>query len=185
MPGRYKHPDQSGYGGIYKYESNSPKINWIGNIILLEGYPGNVLSGVGFAKGHVGENCRDNILVWLGNDEYPGSIPPDCFTITTDRSVYDNARDAWIESHPEVPRLPDDPFTVSVDNVNDLDPQLTQLFLDEPEPEPLPEPDPDPEHYHPALLLAIEALGDRIDVLEAEIDAEREARRAGGAALSQ
>jgi hypothetical protein len=40
-----------------------------------------------------------NVIVWLGEGEYPARIPPG-FTVTTDRRVWDDARDAWFDAHP-------------------------------------------------------------------------------------
>lgn len=42
-----------------------------------------------------------NVIVWLGEGEYPARIPPG-FTVTTDRSVWDDARDAWFDAHPSM-----------------------------------------------------------------------------------
>ncbi len=40
-------------------------------------------------------------MVWLGDGPFPGSLPT-CFTITTDRSVWDAAARAWDVAHPGV-----------------------------------------------------------------------------------
>jgi hypothetical protein len=40
-------------------------------------------------------------MVWLGPGSFPGSLPS-CFTITTDRSVWDAAARAWDIAHPGV-----------------------------------------------------------------------------------
>jgi hypothetical protein len=40
------------------------------------------------------QNCSNNIVVWLGRGRYPDPLP-DCFTLTTDISVWNTAVDAW------------------------------------------------------------------------------------------
>jgi hypothetical protein len=52
-------------------------------------------------------SCRDNVLVWLGPGD-PGPVP-DCFAVVRDRGVWERARAAWLENHPEIMRLPQDP----------------------------------------------------------------------------
>jgi hypothetical protein len=42
-------------------------------------------------------NCSNNTIVWTGEGEMPDreSYPSECFTIVTDRAVWDEAVDAW------------------------------------------------------------------------------------------
>jgi len=40
-------------------------------------------------------------MVWLGPGDYPVPLPS-CFTVTKDRSVWDNAVAAWKANHPHV-----------------------------------------------------------------------------------
>jgi hypothetical protein len=50
-------------------------------------------------------SCSNNILVWLGVGSFPGDLKTDpttgqpCFTITTDISVWENARSNWLAAH--------------------------------------------------------------------------------------
>jgi hypothetical protein len=45
--------------------------------------------------------CSNNVMVWLGGGDYPTTLP-DCFTVTSDRSVWDTAVQAWKAQHPHV-----------------------------------------------------------------------------------
>jgi len=45
--------------------------------------------------------CSNNVMVWLGPGSYPAPLPS-CFTITTDRTVWDRAVTAWKQAHPQV-----------------------------------------------------------------------------------
>jgi hypothetical protein len=293
----------TGSGAIFKYWSNSPSLVLENNIFLIESISGLTRYGLSNWQHHAKEllgfraeygqlkECKNNVIVWLGDGPYPGNIPndPNCITVTTDKSVWNDARVNWIASHPSVPRLPLDPMSVEL-QADGFTPQIVQLAETEPtDPLPLkidrvsatvtsdtsvqveffmdpaatgqtdygptqtlgsvhgPEtdlltyhrqsisglepgttywfkvsgctvadlcdesdllsfttsggvslpPEPSPEHYHPELLQAIEDLAarltvieatsveGRLDALEAAIEAERDARRAAGAALAQ
>jgi hypothetical protein len=139
MPHRYREPGVSGFGNIYKSESNSPVVNWVDNIILIEGDEGKIKGGLEYSSGQLGE-CRNNVIIWLGSGDYPGDIPKDenCVRVIKDRSVWDEARANWIANHPSVPTLPGDPFTVSVDDSFDLSPEVTQLDVGAPNSQPDP-----------------------------------------------
>ncbi len=43
--------------------------------------------------------CSNNTMVWLGSARYPKTLPS-CFTVTTDRAVWDHAVSAWSAAHP-------------------------------------------------------------------------------------
>jgi len=45
-------------------------------------------------------SCSNNIMVWLGSGAFPEPVPA-CFTLTTDKSVWDNAVAAWRTRHPD------------------------------------------------------------------------------------
>lgn len=206
-PARHEGRDYTGSGPIFKYSGNSPSLVLENNIFLIEDVPSDDnepsrwLSKAGKRLGFRGDwgllkGCEENIIVWLGSGVYPGNLPddPNCVTVTTDKSVWDNARAAWIAGHPTVPRLAQDPITVEL-KADGFTPQVVALDVGAP-PNPDPDPDPPPpdaEHYHPDLIRAIEDLTARVDALgsvdlsdiEAAIEAERAARRAAGAALSQ
>jgi hypothetical protein len=46
------------------------------------------------------ESCSGNVMVWLGDGPFPGPPLPSCFTVTTDRTVWDDAVAAWKARHP-------------------------------------------------------------------------------------
>jgi hypothetical protein len=48
-------------------------------------------------------SCSNNVMVWLGSGPFPATLPS-CFTITTDRAVWDNAVASWIARHPDLVR---------------------------------------------------------------------------------
>jgi hypothetical protein len=43
-------------------------------------------------------DCANNTMVWLGPGSYPAELPA-CFTLTTDRAVWDDAVADWIGRH--------------------------------------------------------------------------------------
>jgi hypothetical protein len=45
-------------------------------------------------------DCSNNVMVWLGPGEFPATLPS-CFTVTTDRGVWDRAVAAWVEWYHE------------------------------------------------------------------------------------
>jgi hypothetical protein len=45
--------------------------------------------------------CANNVMVWLGPGDFPTTLP-DCFTVTKDRTVWDNAVADWLARHPDV-----------------------------------------------------------------------------------
>lgn len=150
MPGPYGYDDSSvmGHGEIFKTSEYGTDIALENNIFLVEGlaktgaesslWPAQNFYLLGF-KDRI-TSCSNNVIVWLGEGPYPGNIPddPSCITVTTDRTVWDNARAAWLAGHPLVARLygVDDPAPQQ-DTALDPAPEL------EPDPEPTPEPDPD------------------------------------------
>ena len=46
-------------------------------------------------------DCANNVMVWLGPGDFPGTLPA-CFTITKDRTVWDNAVADWLARHPQI-----------------------------------------------------------------------------------
>ncbi len=100
--------DGLGHGAFFKWHlwddparSLSPQLALHGNIFMLErvGGPGGDRMGVPPEQVVA---CSDNVIVWLGSGPFPGVLPPGCFTVTTDRRVWDDAVADWIVRHPEV-----------------------------------------------------------------------------------
>ena len=98
--------DGLGHGGFFKWHlwenptaSLSPMLVLHGNVFMAErvGLVGPERMGV--PPGRL-VSCSNNVMVWLGPGDYPGSLPA-CFTVTTDRRVWDAAVADWMRRHPE------------------------------------------------------------------------------------
>jgi hypothetical protein len=94
-----------GHGPFFKWnmdDDNSPQLSLHDNIFRVD-QPSNGINGLGIPAGKL-VDCSNNIVVWLGEGAYPGSLPEtfdgsSCFTITTDKSVWDNAVQDWMDRH--------------------------------------------------------------------------------------
>lgn len=146
MPGPYGHDDPSvkGHGPLFKYQAESPDLVLRNNIFLMESYVSTKYtirsrsasaSLLGFQGGKLAA-CSGNVIVWTGPGEFPGNIPADssCVTVTTDMTVWENARATWLAEHPLVARI---------DGVDEPAPVPDPEPIPEPEPEPTPGPEPD------------------------------------------
>lgn len=95
----YKGPSPSS-GGFFKVEHDLVGINvsWVveGNIFRADGPSG-------FATLCLNQQgrftARDNIMVWLGEGDYPCALPSG-WRLTRDKSVWDNAVADWKARHP-------------------------------------------------------------------------------------
>ena len=92
-----------GHDGFFKWDDSgiSPKLA-LHNNIFLAGQPANNI-GLGIPAGKLA-SCSNNIMVWLGSGSYPDPLPQTfngqpCFTITTDKSVWDRAVIDWLSKH--------------------------------------------------------------------------------------
>jgi hypothetical protein len=45
--------------------------------------------------------CENNVIVWTGSGPFPYDFP-DCFTITSDVTVWNQAVSRWKATHPEI-----------------------------------------------------------------------------------
>jgi hypothetical protein len=119
MPGAHNDgpdPVQPGHKGWFKWRlGHGPKLALRNNVFMVEqrsNMPDRVAGIPPLDKdGEPGIeiiDCENNVLVWLGEGEYPYHLA-DCFTVTKDRSVWERAKQDWIDRHPKVPRLPGDP----------------------------------------------------------------------------
>jgi hypothetical protein len=104
-----------GHGMFFKLGPGDLKFKLYDNVFMLEQYPNNSKRAWGLPPEHFADrlaDCSGNVLVWLGEGEYPGPFHneqfPHCWTVTTDRSVWERARKDWIDRHPQVARLPGD-----------------------------------------------------------------------------
>jgi hypothetical protein len=106
MPGPRKGAaGDRGHGGFFKWhkwdhprESRSPGLALHGNVFLAETRPSERADRLGIPPGRL-VGCADNVIVWLGAGEFPGRLPSDCFRVTTDRRVWDDAVAAWRRRH--------------------------------------------------------------------------------------
>jgi hypothetical protein len=105
-----------GHGMFFKLGPGDLRFKLYDNVFMLEQYPNNSKRTWGLPPEHYADqlaDCSGNVLVWLGEGEYPGPFHndrfPNCWTVTTDRSVWERARQDWIDRHPQVKRLPGDP----------------------------------------------------------------------------
>lgn len=148
MPGPYGYdndPSVMSHGEIFKTSEWGPDIVLENNIFLVEGlakttadpslWPAQNVYALGFKDKVI--SCSNNVIVWLGEGEYPGNIPNNdaCVTVTTDRTVWDAARAKWIAEHPLVARIY---------GVDEPAPQQDTALDPAPEPEPIPVFDPEP-----------------------------------------
>jgi hypothetical protein len=93
-----------GHGMFFKWSNSSMKVRLHDSVFMLEQLPNNQRQAIDVPPTI---SCSNNVLVWLGPGD-PGPVP-DCFTVVRDRSVWERARAVWLERHPEVMRLPEDP----------------------------------------------------------------------------
>lgn len=96
--GVYKGPSP-GHGGFFKWDKSSedlgPKLALHNNVFRVDSDSNH--TGLGVPPGKL-ESCSNNTVVWLGPGEYPALLP-DCFTITRDQAVWDDAVAAWKAAH--------------------------------------------------------------------------------------
>ena len=92
-----------GHDGFFKWDSTgiSPQLSLHNNIFRVDQETNNV--GLGIPSGKLA-SCSNNIMVWLGKGAYPATLPTSinaqpCFTITTDKAVWDNAVNIWKKRH--------------------------------------------------------------------------------------
>lgn len=92
MPTVYK-GEAPGHGRFFKWDNDGrgPSIELHGNVFRADQAPND--GDLGVPESYLA-SCSDNVMVWLGDGEFPGVLP-DCFTITTDKGVWDEAVANW------------------------------------------------------------------------------------------
>lgn len=95
-----------GHGWFWKQDSSASavKLRLHGNVFMAEEAP---LTGSQWLTPSTIASCKkadgspDNTIVWLGAGPYPNKAELDtgCFTLTTDRSVWDRAASDWKTRH--------------------------------------------------------------------------------------
>jgi hypothetical protein len=94
MPGPRGHDGTTlGHGELFKWSRVANRLVLRDSIFLVETQPNGGRSD--FPDGTLATNVT---VVWLGRGPFPGKVPPGV-TITTDRSVWDHAREQWLGRH--------------------------------------------------------------------------------------
>jgi 3-phytase len=84
-------------------DSPSPRLALYDNVFMAEQRGETSDEKMGIPPGKL-DGCANNLMVWLGPGDYP-AVLPDCFTIVTERAVWDRARADWIARHPGLPAV--------------------------------------------------------------------------------
>jgi hypothetical protein len=93
-----------GHGWFWRHDSSMPvKLRLHGNVFMAEqaSLNGDTLNPSTILSCKKADGSPDNIIVWLGTGAYPRPTELDtgCFTLTTDRTVWDQAVADWKASH--------------------------------------------------------------------------------------
>ena len=102
MPTGYSSP---GHGRFWKMNSSDgsgtdPRLALHDNIFRMD-TPANCCGDFLIPPPAYLAACSNNTMVWLGPGEFPEPVPS-CFTVTRDRSVWDNGVADWLGRHPNV-----------------------------------------------------------------------------------
>jgi hypothetical protein len=117
VPGWPKKVQKKGpaHGQVFKWQKGSLPVRLINNLFAFaEGARtqfGTVFDpfsfpGVRFQLAEWNRyvlESRGNVIVWTGRGAYPFTVPPG-FTVTTDKKVWENAKNNWLARHPAVAR---------------------------------------------------------------------------------
>ena len=116
--GGYPYPDGLANGSMFKMDwdqpPNSGKVFITNTVFLIPRHASSSNLTMKFAPGTY-ENVT---VVWLGTGAYPWPAPPGV-TITTDRTVFDQAKAAFFAAHPQW--APSQPITLPDDNTSSVE----------------------------------------------------------------
>ena len=84
-----------GHAGFFKWDAEGPQLQLVDNVFRADQDANTVGLDIPLDKLRT---CSGNIMVWLGEGPYPGTLPP-CFTLTRDVSVWDAAVARWKAAH--------------------------------------------------------------------------------------
>lgn len=95
---------KAGHGWFYKTDLDTIKMSLHGNIFFAEApsiHGGHKLIPEKVVSCKKSDGSPDNVIVWGGSGSYPRpeELATGCFTLTTDRSVWDAAVAAWLRAH--------------------------------------------------------------------------------------
>jgi hypothetical protein len=105
-------------GDVFKWERQGTRVRVIGNTFWFADSPrtqygtrtdpfGDEL-GFGAIWAEIVLESRDNLIIWIGEGEYPWPVP-DGFRVIRDAAVWQQKKLAWIAAHPEITRVTGDP----------------------------------------------------------------------------
>lgn len=86
-----------GHGMFFKWDETSPKWEMYNSILRVDSEVSQSSNQFNFQLDKL-IDCQNNILVWLGDGPFPAPLPS-CFTVTKDKSVWDNAVTIWKIQH--------------------------------------------------------------------------------------
>ena len=91
-------PAQARHGGFWKIDEfdKAPKLAIHNNVFRADKDSHSWIPLAPNAKSIA--SCSNNVIVWLGPGAFPEPLPS-CFTVTTDKSVWDNAVATWKAKH--------------------------------------------------------------------------------------
>ncbi|MBY5161492.1 hypothetical protein [Salsipaludibacter albus] len=97
MPTVYK-GDAPGHGKFFKWDKIglAPNLSVYDNVFRVDQAP---TDGELLVPEEYLETCSNNVVVWLGEGDFPGELPEECFTITRDRAVWDDAVAEWTAAY--------------------------------------------------------------------------------------
>lgn len=97
QPTVFKGPSP-GHGGFFKWddEGRAPRLSIHDTVLRADQHPNH--GTLGIPEGLDIESCTNNTMVWLGDGDFPGDLP-DCFDVTTDETVWDDAVAEWRRVH--------------------------------------------------------------------------------------
>jgi hypothetical protein len=102
MPGPVTGTLDPGWGTTWKWHtgtpSKSPRLSLHGNIFRYDQVGGSGAASMELPPGKL-LDCSDNVVVWLGPGKFPARLP-NCFKVTKDPAVWDEAVAAWKARHP-------------------------------------------------------------------------------------
>ena len=88
-------------GQLWKRETWSGALHVKNLIALIDGTPASGLRDMDFPSAGTGSTYENVIIVWAGVGPYPRPVPAGV-TVTTDHTVWDNARAAWLAAHSDL-----------------------------------------------------------------------------------
>ena len=100
MPGpRNGGASELGNSEFFKWSDRATKLALYDNVFMAEDVSQGGADQMGIPGPLVG--CANNVMVWLGRGDYPAPLPS-CFTVTKDRTRWDDAVAAWLRQHPHI-----------------------------------------------------------------------------------